>query len=44
MLKNKFLILNHNNEGFFMDTTQGVKKNILFKFDKFQSTSQGDKG
>jgi len=40
----RFLILNNNNTGFFMDQEQGQKKLITFKFDKFQAKHGGDKG
>lgn len=43
--KNKALILNHGNVGYFMDPTTGMKQTILFKFEKFPSNQNiSDRG
>ena len=44
LAKGKSLVLNNGNCGYFMDTHTGMKKAIVFKFEKYPSTFHGDKG
>lgn len=43
IFKNKLVVVNNNNHGYFMDTNTGLKKTITFKFEKYPSNQQ-DKG
>lgn len=37
LFRSKLIILNNNNHGYFMDTLSGMKKHIVFRFEKYPS-------